>query len=142
MFHKAASPKPAMSGFGMASAPKRAKRRAIGWGFARGLAAAVLSMALKGCENNDTCYPDGTASATGEYSCVSDTFCGNQGSANRLGAMSLAACMTQCVARDCRVIQYDCGSECWLLDSCGEHKESSCSSSALVEHEATYWFHA
>ncbi|CAE7250685.1 Parp11, partial [Symbiodinium natans] len=53
----------------------------------------------------------------------------NQGMATRLGTMTLAECMNRCVDSACAVIQYDCGSDCWLLDNCGPEVESGCQSS-------------
>eukprot|EP00434_Breviolum_minutum_P007432 symbB.v1.2.006556.t1/scaffold391.1/size216359/11 len=93
--------------------------------------AVLLSIALEGCdESAQTCYPDDSASDTGQYSCVNNKYCSRQNFAEILPeAMSLQECMNECVSRNCQVIQYDCGTHCWLLDSCGDHVESGCGSS-------------
>ena len=31
--------------------------------------------------------------------------------------------MDECKSRNCKVIQYDCGTHCWLLDNCGSETE-------------------
>ena len=37
--------------------------------------------------------------------------------------------MDLCKTNNCKVIQYDCNTHCWLLDSCGGEVTSSCGSS-------------
>lgn len=37
--------------------------------------------------------------------------------------LSSQACMDECKSRNCKVIQYDCGTHCWLLDNCGSETE-------------------
>lgn len=95
------------------------------------LLAVILSIWLEGCDDEpQTCYPDDSASDTGEYSCVSNRYCSRQDFATVLpNAMSLQECMDECKSRNCQVIQYDCGTHCWLLDSCGSHVDSGCQSS-------------
>ncbi|CAE7824453.1 Tnks [Symbiodinium sp. CCMP2456] len=106
-------------------------RRSKGLLLARPAVASVFlasALFLQGCGEPETCYPDGTAERAW-YNCHSNVYCSLQGDATRLGSMSLADCMTQCETRDCSVIQYDCGTDCWLLDSCGPHVTSGCESS-------------
>eukprot|EP00435_Cladocopium_sp_Y103_P061917 s522_g23.t1 len=87
----------------------------------------ILSIWLEGCDDEpQTCYPDGSASETGEYSCVSNRYCSRQDFATVLpNAMSLQECMDECKSRNCA----DCGTHCWLLDNCGDYVTSSCTSS-------------
>eukprot|EP00913_Durusdinium_trenchii_P027224 g25542.t2 len=95
-----------------------------------GVVLSLLALSLEGCDEPQTCYPDSSATDTGEYTCVSNRYCSRQDYATQLpAAMSLQACMDECKSRNCKVIQYDCGTHCWLLDNCGSETESGCQSS-------------
>ncbi|CAK9016151.1 unnamed protein product [Durusdinium trenchii] len=67
------------------------------------------------------CFPGIPGMLGGEpgFQCASFSYCGNEHDAHKLGRMSLAACLAQCNEQaNCRAVQYDCGTECWLLPSC------------------------
>ncbi|CAK9077284.1 Beta-catenin-like protein 1 (Nuclear-associated protein) (NAP) [Durusdinium trenchii] len=99
-------------------------------GDVQGSVLSLLALSLEGCDEPQTCYPDSSATDTGEYTCVSNRYCSRQDYATQLpAAMSLQACMDECKSRNCKVIQYDCGTHCWLLDNCGSETESGCQSS-------------
>eukprot|EP00435_Cladocopium_sp_Y103_P060480 s522_g22.t1 len=65
-----------------------------------------------------------------------EKYCMNQGSALQLGTMSLTQCMAECDSRSgCTSIQYDCGTDCWLMvaDVCGTELQTSCGSSVYYK---------
>eukprot|EP00930_Biecheleria_cincta_P052589 TRINITY_DN3783_c0_g2_i4.p1 TRINITY_DN3783_c0_g2~~TRINITY_DN3783_c0_g2_i4.p1 ORF type:complete len:944 (+),score=114.28 TRINITY_DN3783_c0_g2_i4:37-2868(+) len=73
------------------------------------------------------CFPN--TAQTGEFTCTGNMYCSNQASASKHGFMSLTACMALCKSMSCQFIQYDCNTDCWLLDSCGTYELSTCGSS-------------
>jgi len=79
------------------------------------------------------CYPSTTPDAMPnldtQWTCTPTVYCTNQASATRYGAMSLDRCMALCRAVGCNFIQFDCNSDCWLMDVCGTLETSTCGSS-------------
>ena len=129
---------PGESALFRARCPQRCTlRRSKGLLLARPAVASVFlasALFLEGCGEPETCYPDGTAERAW-YSCHSNVICSNLDAVN-LGPMSLADCMTQCETRACSVIQYDCGTDCFLLDSCGPMVTSECQGSIYFRDQA------
>ncbi|CAE7280239.1 Parp11 [Symbiodinium natans] len=69
---------------------------------------------------------------TDAYRCSPYKYCQNQASATRRGPETLASCMAACDASiECTAIQYDCGTDCLLMEAaaCGDEITTSCGSS-------------
>eukprot|EP00930_Biecheleria_cincta_P065273 TRINITY_DN5101_c0_g1_i1.p1 TRINITY_DN5101_c0_g1~~TRINITY_DN5101_c0_g1_i1.p1 ORF type:complete len:1132 (-),score=155.44 TRINITY_DN5101_c0_g1_i1:32-3166(-) len=79
---------------------------------------------------NGECFPD-TPNA---YTCSARVYCSNQDTARKLGPMPLSACMDECKRSNCQAIQYDCSTECWLLDDCGNEQPTLCGSSVYYPY--------
>ena len=89
------------------------------------------------------CFPHTTPDAMPEldvaWQCEPGVYCSNQNEATQFGAMSLDRCMALCrKTTGCDYVQYDCNSDCWLLQSCSGYTQSTCGSSVYVRGANSY----